>query len=63
MMRTMRSGELIGLIETAGSSLNRIRGSHHVFNHPDRPGLIVVPHPKKQLGKGLVSAIRKQAGC
>jgi len=27
-----------------------------------RPGLVVVPHPKKDLGTGLVAAIRKQAG-
>ena len=62
MMRTMRSAELIRLLGQAGWKLDRIRGSHHVFKHPDRPGLIVVPHPKKELGKGLVGAIRKQAG-
>ncbi|WP_408904683.1 type II toxin-antitoxin system HicA family toxin [Nguyenibacter sp. L1] len=28
---------------------------------PDRPGIVVVPHPKKDLGGGLVAAIRKQA--
>jgi predicted RNA binding protein YcfA (HicA-like mRNA interferase family) len=39
-----------------------VRGSHHVFKHPDRPGHVVVPHPKKDLGTGLVAAIRKQAG-
>jgi len=33
-----------------------------VFKHPDRPDLIVVPHPKKKLGEGLVGAIPKQAG-
>ena len=62
MMRTMRSSALIRLLTDAGWQVDRIRGSHHVFKHPDRPGLIVVPHPKKQLGKGLVAAIRKQAG-
>lgn len=41
--------------------LDRVRGSHHVFTHPDRGGHIVVPHPKKDLGAGLVAAIRKQA--
>ncbi len=45
----------------AGWVLDRVRGSHHVFNHPLIPGHIVVPHPKKDLGKGLVAAIRKQA--
>jgi predicted RNA binding protein YcfA (HicA-like mRNA interferase family) len=33
-----------------------------VFRHPERPGIVVVPHPKKDLGKGLVAAIRKQTG-
>ena len=61
-MRTMRSGDLIRLLQAQGWTLDRVRGSHHVFKHPDRPGHIVVPHPKKELGKGLVAAIRKQAG-
>ncbi|MFM9976936.1 MAG: type II toxin-antitoxin system HicA family toxin [Sphingomonadaceae bacterium] len=39
-----------------------MRGSHHVFVHAERPGHVVVPHPKKDLGRGLVKAIRKQAG-
>ena len=61
-MRTMRSVDLIRLLRSDGWALDRVRGSHHVFKHPDRPGHIVVPHPKKELGKGLVAAIRKQAG-
>jgi hypothetical protein len=32
------------------------------FVHPTKPGTVTVPHPKKDLGKGLVRAIRKQAG-
>jgi predicted RNA binding protein YcfA (HicA-like mRNA interferase family) len=42
--------------------LDRVRGSHHVFRHPHKAGHVTVPHPKKDLGKGLVNAIRKQAG-
>jgi predicted RNA binding protein YcfA (HicA-like mRNA interferase family) len=34
-----------------------LRGSHHVFKHTGRPGHIVVPHPKKDLGTGLLAAI------
>jgi predicted RNA binding protein YcfA (HicA-like mRNA interferase family) len=49
-------------LKAAGWVLDRVRGSHHVFKHTDRPGHIVVPHPKKDLGTGLVAAIRKQAG-
>ncbi|MFY9968631.1 MAG: type II toxin-antitoxin system HicA family toxin [Roseiarcus sp.] len=58
----MRSSDLIRDLEKAGWILKRIRGSHHVFIHPKRSGIIVVPHPKHELGVGLVAAIRKQAG-
>ncbi|HUZ13009.1 MAG TPA: type II toxin-antitoxin system HicA family toxin [Caulobacteraceae bacterium] len=58
----MRSAEVIRQLKTAGWVLDRIRGSHHVFKHPDRPDHLVVPHPKKNLGVGLIAAIRKQAG-
>jgi len=49
-------------LEAAGWILDRIRGSHHVFKHPSKAGIVVIPHPKKDLGKRLVAAIRKQAG-
>jgi predicted RNA binding protein YcfA (HicA-like mRNA interferase family) len=58
----MSSTELIRDLKAAGWELERTRGSHHVFKHPGRPGTLVVPHPKKDLGAGLVTAIRKQAG-
>jgi predicted RNA binding protein YcfA (HicA-like mRNA interferase family) len=45
-----------------GWNLQRTRGSHHQFAHPSKPGTVTVPHPKKDLGRGLVQAIRKQAG-
>jgi predicted RNA binding protein YcfA (HicA-like mRNA interferase family) len=58
----VRSGDLIRELEKAGWTLKRIRGSHHVFTHPKRPGIVVVLHPKRDLGVGLVAAMRKQAG-
>ena len=48
--------------ELAGWVLDRVKGSHHVFRHPQSGRVITVPHPKKVLGIGLVRAIRKQAG-
>lgn len=45
-----------------GWTLDRVSGSHHMLKHPAKPGTVVVPHPKKDLGKGLVQAIRRQAG-
>jgi predicted RNA binding protein YcfA (HicA-like mRNA interferase family) len=59
---TLKSADLIRELEQAGWTLRRTVGSHHIFVHATRPGHITVPHPKKDLGKGLVHKIRKQAG-
>jgi predicted RNA binding protein YcfA (HicA-like mRNA interferase family) len=56
----MTSAELIKELITAGWELVRSRGSHHQFRKDGR--VVTVPHPKKDLGVGLVKAIRKQAG-
>jgi len=58
----MKSSALVRKLEAAGWVLQRVRGSHHQFRHPTQPGVVTVPHPKKDLGIGLVNAIRKQAG-
>lgn len=58
----MTSADLIRELQRAGWKLDRVRGSHHVFKHPARAGHVVVPHPKKELGRGLVQAIRHPAG-
>lgn len=62
IIHTLKSADLIRELVIAGWILDRVRGSHHVFRHPSRPEIVVVPHPKKDLGKGLVAKIRKQAG-
>ena len=57
----MKGADLIKEVENAGWRLDRVRGSHHVFRKEGmRP--VVILHPKKQLGKGIVAAIRKAAG-
>ena len=58
----MNSKELIKLLEKDGWILRGSKGSHHVFNHPFKSGHITVPHPKKDLGIGLVQKLIKQAG-
>jgi len=58
----MTSADLIRDMQRAGWKLDRVNGSHHIFKHLNRPGIVVVPHPKKDLGQGLVKAIRRQAG-
>ena len=47
----MTSGDLIREMQRAGWRLDRVNGLHHIYKHPDRPGHVVVPHPKKDLGR------------
>ncbi|WP_280569368.1 type II toxin-antitoxin system HicA family toxin [Chromohalobacter sp. 296-RDG] len=58
----MKSRDLIRELEADGWYLDRVRGSHHVFKHPNKPGAVPIPHPKKDLPLGTVNSIRKQAG-
>lgn len=58
----MNSTELIRQLENAGWVLRGVRGSHHVYVHPQLGGHLSVPHPKKDLGTGLVHKLMKQAG-
>ncbi len=62
IIHTMNSRQLIKLLEDDGWTLRSVKGSHHVFVHPVKPGHLTVPHPKSDLGKGLVSKLLKQAG-
>ncbi|OQR31859.1 addiction module toxin, HicA family [Pseudomonas sp. Bc-h] len=57
----MKSRELIAELEAAGWTLQRIRGSHHIYTHPGSPHTIPVPHPKKDLPLGTVKSIRRRA--
>lgn len=61
-MRTMNSADIVKQLERAGWVLRGVRGSHHIYTHPDKPGHISVPHPKKDLGTGLAHKLLKQAG-
>lgn len=58
----MNSRELIKQLENDGWTLRGIKGSHHIFVHPAKPGHLSVPHPKGELGKGLLNKLLKQAG-
>lgn len=58
----MESKKLIRMLEDDGWRQARVVGSHHHFKHPTKPGLVTVPHPKKDLPVGTVNSILKQAG-
>jgi predicted RNA binding protein YcfA (HicA-like mRNA interferase family) len=58
----MDSREIIRGLKADGWVLVRTKGSHHQFRHPSKPGLVTVPHPKRDLPTGTVRSILRQAG-
>lgn len=62
IVHNMNSKELIKRLETEGWVLRSVKGSHHIYTHPSQPGHISVPHPKRDLGAGLIHKLLKQAG-
>lgn len=58
----MRSREVIELIEADGWYEVAVKGSHHQFKHPSKPGRVTVPHPKSEIPKGTLNNILKTAG-
>jgi predicted RNA binding protein YcfA (HicA-like mRNA interferase family) len=61
IITTMKSRDVIKRLEADGWVLSRIKGSHHQFRHPTRPGLVTVPHPKSEIPKGTFLSIVRQA--
>jgi len=58
----MRSREVIKKLQAHGWSEVRQTGSHKQFRHPEKPGLVTVPHPKKELPTGTLKSISKASG-
>jgi predicted RNA binding protein YcfA (HicA-like mRNA interferase family) len=58
----MGSREAIAMLKADGWKLDRVKGSHHVFVHDSKPGIVVVPHPKKDLPPGTLRSILRTAG-
>ncbi|MCQ0989395.1 type II toxin-antitoxin system HicA family toxin [Jiella marina] len=40
----------------------RQRGSHLQLRHPAKPGLVTLPHPKRDIPVGTLRSIEKQSG-
>jgi predicted RNA binding protein YcfA (HicA-like mRNA interferase family) len=58
----MNTRAIIKALEADGWNLKRVTGDHHHFMHPTKPGLVTVPHPKKDLPMGTLRSIEKQSG-
>lgn len=56
------SRKLIKMLTDDGWALVATKGDHHQFKHPTKPGRVTVPHPNKDIPKGTVMSIYRQAG-
>ncbi|MBL8788446.1 MAG: type II toxin-antitoxin system HicA family toxin [Deltaproteobacteria bacterium] len=63
MPKSYSSHELIRIATDHGWTLDRIKGSHHLFTHPTRPGLVNIPHPRKDIPIGTARCILRQIGA
>lgn len=58
----MKSADVIRKLEQDGWRLDRVSGSHHTFKKKGFERIVTVPHPRKDLGKGLVRKIERDSG-
>jgi predicted RNA binding protein YcfA (HicA-like mRNA interferase family) len=54
--------KVIRILEKKGFVLDRVSGSHHIYYHPETKRRAVIPVHKKDLPKGTLLEILKQAG-
>ena len=58
----MHTRKIMKALEKAGWVLIRVKGDHHIFKHPERAGVVVLPHPKRDLPVGTLRDIGKVSG-
>ncbi|MAY29650.1 MAG: addiction module toxin, HicA family [Aurantimonas sp.] len=58
----MDSRDILAALLADGWREVRRRGSHMQLKHPTKPGLVTLPHPKRDLPSGTLRSIEKQAG-
>lgn len=58
----MDSREVIRRLERDGWRLRKVKGSHHHFTHPTKPGKVTVKHPAKDFPIGTLRSIERQSG-
>lgn len=59
---TLTPQKIIKVLERKGFILDRVKGSHHIYYHPEMKRRVVVALHKRNLPKGTLLEILKQAG-
>ncbi len=58
----MDSREVLRILKKDGWYRVRVTGDHWHFKHDTKSGIVTVPHPSKDIPKGTLNSIWKQAG-
>ena len=61
-MASVSSKDVLKDLNDDGWHEVRQKGSHVQLKHPEKPGLVTVPHPKKDLPRKTAASIYKAAG-
>ena len=58
----LSSREVLKALRSAGFVVVDQKGSHVQLKHPEHPGRVTVPHPKRDLRIKTVKSIESQSG-
>jgi predicted RNA binding protein YcfA (HicA-like mRNA interferase family) len=58
----MNSRDVIAALRADGWRQVAQKGSHIQFKHPAKPGRVTVPHPERDIPRGTLRSIERQAG-
>jgi predicted RNA binding protein YcfA (HicA-like mRNA interferase family) len=58
----MKFQEIERIVLDNGWTLKTIKGSHHQYIHPKKPGKVTIPHHSRDIAPVIIKSILKQAG-
>ena len=58
----MKFQEIERVILDDGWSLKAVKGLHHQYVHPSKPGKVTIPHHTGDIAPVVINSILKQAG-
>ncbi len=59
---SLTSQEVVRILERKGYVLDRAKGSHRIYYHSESKRRVIIPYHRKDLPKGTLMEILKQAG-
>lgn len=61
MPKTFISGQIIKFLKKKGFRIDHTTGSHYIFRHPKNKKRVTIPYHSRDLPKGTLNSILKQA--